>query len=506
MSLESLPVVLPSEMKKAEVAAFSAGESELKYMENAGLLVARVVEDFLITPRSSEHVYLLIGKGNNGGDAFAAGEILHKKGYSVVAFCLFSLEQCSPLAQKMAHRFKSAGGKAIHVTQPPDFEGEGVILDGLFGTGFQGKAEGLVKALIDGANHSGLAIFSIDIPSGLNGSTGEVASSAIKADQTIFLGLPKMGFFLKDGWNYVGKLVPADFGMPKKFVKQVKKEGYLVSKSDVAKKLPPIERTRHKYESGYVLAVAGSPGMPGAALMATLAALKTGSGIVRLFYPHEMKEELSAAAYELIKEGWDLKDDHRIFEEEKRAKSLIVGPGCGREPKMRKAIEKILSHTVLPCVVDADALYFLSQNKEMALPRQVILTPHHQEMKRLIDAEPDLISCQEFVDEKKVTLVLKGAPTLIFHPQTKPLIVAHGDPGMATAGTGDVLTGIIAAFLAQGLEPRDAAGVAVFLHALSGEIAADHETSYGMIATDLIHFLPEAFEALIKSKTIKDDQ
>lgn len=494
--MNGFPVVTADEMKRLEKEAFSAGASEEKYMQNAGEGIATAVEKFLIAPSNTEHIYILIGKGNNGGDGFVAGEILHRKGFSVIAYHLHPLEECSPLSQKMGKHFAKAGGKMVHLESEPIFE-KGIILDGLVGTGFRGAAEGFLSEVIETANKSDLPIFAIDIPSGLNGNTGQVQSIAIKAHTTIFLGLPKIGFYLDQGWNHVGKLVHVDFGLPEKFIEDADPIAYLPSKEKAAKALPKMERSRHKYQAGYVLAIAGSPSMPGAAMMACLAALKSGAGIIRLFYPQEIQNELTTAPYELIKEGWDLEDDTRIFEEAKRAKALLIGPGMGRTEKTEAAVKTILAKTTLPSVLDADALYVLAQNKEMSLPETTLLTPHTQEMQRILDAPPTIENCLAYIKDREVTLVLKGAPTIIFHPHTKPLIIPHGDPGMATAGTGDVLTGILAALLAQGLDPRNAAALGAYLHALAGEIAARAETSYGVIATDLIHFLPEAFEYIL---------
>ena len=490
--MRGLPVVKAEEMKRIEFLAFEEGESELQYMENAGSGIAAAVEEFLITPRVKKEIYLLVGKGNNGGDAFVAGEHLLKKGFSLTAYCLYPIEECSPLSQKMCKRFEKAGGEVALVREAPTFE-DGVILDGLVGTGFQGAASGVLAEVIEGANHSGLPIFAIDIPSGLNGNTGAVETIAIEAKTTIYLGLPKIGFFQGQGWNHVGKLLRVDFGLPEKYVENCSAVAYLVSEKKAARALPKLIRNRHKYQAGYVLTVAGSIGMPGAAIMSCLAALRAGAGIVRLFHPEKMRPEFASAPYELIREEWNLKDTARIMEEAKRAKALVVGPGMGRTKEAHQALSSVLSQVSLPTVIDADALYFLAQDPKMPLPEEAILTPHHQEMERLIGMPPTFENCQSYAKEKKVTLVLKGGPTVIFTPYGDPLIVAHGDPGMATAGTGDVLTGILGAFLAQGLSSRDSAALGVLLHALAGEIAADSETSYSLIATDLIHYLPDAF-------------
>lgn len=505
--IEGLPVISSEEMQRIEKLAIASGENEQRFMEEAGAGVALLVEKFLITPQSSGKIYLLIGKGNKGGDAFCAGEILVQKGYTVIAYHPFSLSKCSPLCQKMEKRFRSAGGTYQQIEEMPEFSSKGLIIDGLLGTGFHGEVEGLLAEVIEGANDSGLPIFSIDIPSGVDGNTGRVETIAIKADCTIFLGLPKIGFFLEQGWEHTGEMVWVDFGLPIEFLQQAEALAYLINEQEAAFAFPSPKRTQHKYERGYVLAVAGSINMPGAALMSCLATLRAGAGIVRLFYPHEMREELVSAPYELIREGWDLKDAKRIFEEEKRAKALIIGPGMGRNEEAMHAIESVLAKTKLPSVLDADALYFLAQKPKMKLPKQVILTPHHGEMKRLLgDQEPDFSHCQKYVDRMNCTLVLKGAPTVIFHPHESPLIVPRGDPGMATAGTGDVLTGILGALLAQGLTPKDAAAVGVLLHAIAGEIAAEHETSYGVIATDLIHFIPEAIQTILsEGNSIEDD-
>lgn len=495
--MQGLSVVTPEEMQRVEKLAYAEGERDQSYMENAAAGMAAFLESILVSPCTSTPIYLLVGKGNNGGDALATGVLLAEKGFSVHALLLYPHEECSPLSQKMYKRLKQAGGKFQLLSEAPTFDQKGIILDGIVGTGFKGKAEGKMALAIEGANQSGLPIFAIDIPSGLNGATGEVENIAIHAHTTLSLGLPKLGFFIEKGWDHVGNLVPIDFGMPDKYLEQADPIAHLISEEKAAESLPPLKRTRHKYQAGYVLAIGGSKLMPGAALLATLATLKAGAGIVRLFYPHEMQGELSGSFYELIKEGWDLKNPTRIFEESTRAKAMIIGPGMGRSSEAHSAVKMLLSKTTLPCILDADALYFLSQDPEIRLPKQAILTPHTQEMARILGNTPTFSRCQEFVKVKQVTLVLKGAPTVIFHPHAKPLIIPYGDPGMATAGSGDVLTGILAALVAQGLDLYKAASLGVYLHSLSGETAAFEKTSYSMTATDLIHYLPDVFHSLL---------
>lgn len=255
--------------------------------------------------------------------------------------------------------------------------------------------------------------------------------------------------------------------------------------------LPVIVRTRHKYETGYVLGISGSPEMPGAAALASLATLRSGAGIIRLF----TQPDTPAANFapEVIREVIDL---GRIEEEQERADALFLGPGLGRTSSAQKMIQKLLPRLKKPTVVDGDGLYHLAMLDHFSLPMGSILTPHHGEMTRLLGGPPTLDSCQRWVEKHEVTVILKGAPTILFHPKRHPLIVTVGDPGMATAGTGDVLTGIVAALLAQKMPPDQAAPLAVYLHGRSGEIAAEKHTSYGMIASDLIKYLTKAFVEL----------
>ncbi|MBS0649419.1 MAG: NAD(P)H-hydrate dehydratase [Verrucomicrobia bacterium] len=481
-------IVTSDEMQRIESLSIAGGSSAAAFMDKAAEGIAEAVSHFIETHHLPKRVLILAGKGNKAGDAYTAGSLLLSRHYAVQATAIFPLKECSPLCRVRHDQFLKLGGK---VTSNLDTQGCSLILDGIFGTGFKGKAEGLAAKAIEWSHETGLPILAIDIPSGLNGSTGEVGSVAIYATVTVYLGLPKLGFFMGKGWDHVGELIGVDFGLPVKFNKQVQEKALLLDPSSL--KLPPIRRSRHKYEAGYVLAVAGSPQMPGAAALATAGVLHSGAGIIRLFsLPKAPSDHLLA---EVIHEDYDLK---RIQEESKRAAAFLVGPGLGRTPAVGKLLKTLLALIRLPLVLDADALYFLAKNPSWKLPKQSILTPHHGEMQKLLNRAPTLETCQAYVEKKKVTLVLKGAPSIVFHPGKKPLIIPHGDPGMATAGSGDVLTGILAGLLAQKMEPLEAAALGVYLHAIAGELAANKLTSYCMIASDILESLPEAFEPLLE--------
>lgn len=489
----SCKVITPQEQVRIEKRACAAGSSQREYMSQAGQGIAAAVEEYLICHGTSKQVTLLIGKGNNGGDACAAGIALLKKGITLVGFSLYPAEEWSPLLKEEAAKFQASGGTLIPLPDTLDLfriPKEGIILDGIVGTGFRGGAEGIMREVILAANGSPLPILSIDIPSGLNGSTGEVATVAIEAAQTLYLEFPKLGFFLDEGWNHVGDLKQIEFGLSESTQQEAIPSAFLMGPCDATSYLPPIKRTRHKYNRGYLIAVAGSDTMPGAAFLTTLAALRSGAGIVRLFH---QSFHLPLAPEVMAQPAKEME----ILIEAERAQALLLGPGIGRAKEAKKLVKFLLKHSPLPCVVDGDALYFLSEHPSWKIRGEAILTPHRGEMERLLGGKkPNLENCQAHVEKHRVTLLLKGAPNFLFHPDKPPLIIARGDPGMATAGAGDVLTGLIAALLAQGLPPYEAAALGAYLHGLAGERAALENTSHCVIASDLITHLSDAFAAL----------
>jgi ADP-dependent NAD(P)H-hydrate dehydratase / NAD(P)H-hydrate epimerase len=473
--MEGHKVVSAQEMARVE----KGGDPEA-YMAEAGRKVAEIAIRYIETHHLSKQITLLIGKGNNGGDAYAAGICLLEEGYQVHAYPLY--DAASPLNQKFKDKFRKKRGQFF-----PKMEG--LIIDGLLGTGFKGKVEKKMAAIIELANGSGLPIIAIDIPSGLNGTTGE-AGVAIHAAETAALGMAKIGFFIDQGWNYVGKLRIVDFGLSKEALAAADPIAYLPKQLQ----LPKIPRIRHKYQAGYVVGYAGSNVFPGAAKMAGLAALRSGAGIVRIYHAGD----IGPAPLELILNEWDSLGWQYVL---KKAQSVFVGPGLGTT---KDWLKKHLKDIKQPCVIDADAL-----QPGVSYPKQAVLTPHRGEVLRLLglkqapSEEVLFAKITQFCARKGLYVVLKGAPTFIFGPKHKPMIVPRGDPGMATAGTGDVLTGVIAALLAQQVAPYEAAILGVTLHAIAGEIAAEKKTSYCMIASDLIEFLPAAFQELMQSPDLE---
>ncbi len=491
-------VIAAKEMQRIEKASIEAGANDESYMKQAAYGIAAEAMAFAERLERKKEVSLLIGKGNNGGDALAVGCYLLDKGFKVLVHLSCSLEETSPLSQKFGTRLFEKGGELR-----PKLTDRGIILDGLFGTGFSGEPTDRFRELIEAANHSLSPIIAIDIPSGVNGNTGETGSLCIHATHTVYLGLPKVGFFLGEGYNHIGTLSAVDFGMDPKYLEQASECGYLLNEQEVSKLKPIIKRNRHKYQAGYAITVGGSTGMSGAPVMTATGALRCGAGMSRLFYPKHIQGEIATYPIEVIKTPWEGEEIAEILEEADRAGVAIIGPGLGRKKGTGALLDRLLAALSIPLVLDADALHYLSTLSDYRFSRPVMLTPHHGEMLKLLKrAKPyenprDLVTAtQQYAKEKNCTVVLKGAPTWIFHQNLQPVIICRGDPGMATAGSGDVLAGMLGGLVAQGLEMHEAAVFGVYLHAVAGEFAAKARTSYCLLASDLLQFMPKAFSSL----------
>ncbi|HEX2583077.1 MAG TPA: NAD(P)H-hydrate epimerase, partial [Chlamydiales bacterium] len=309
-----IKVVTAEEMKRIEEWAIDRGCSEEAFLCEAGKKVAAIAQTF-----PGKKIVLLIGKGNKGGDAYVAGRELLKAGYEVRAYPAYPLQECSPLNQKFGKDFPQASSFACDL-----------IIDGLLGTGFHGRPEAPIARLIDVANQSQKPILSIDIPSGLNGSTGETSAHTIRATATVTLGLPKIGLFLKNGWNCVGKLHIETFGLPQEAIDEAKAVAWMPKLEELH--LPPLKRNQHKYSRGFVLGFGGSSALKGAVKLSGLAALHSGAGIVKLF----TLEEVGPTADELICQIFD----QPLWEEAlSKASAVFIGPGLGRSPAAKKWLE-----------------------------------------------------------------------------------------------------------------------------------------------------------------------
>lgn len=493
--LEGQKITTASAMAEMEKKAIAEGDATgAAYMDKAAAGIFNVVCEFVDNGGFENHVIILGAKGNNTGDAYATANHLLDEDYQVTALQLFPIEECSELTQKHAKEFTKKGGQII-IGDGIDSFGlphNGVVLDGLLGTGFKGKVEGKMADLIEKINASHHAVISIDIPSGVAGDTGRVDGAALYADLTIYLGLLKLGHLFNQGYEHVGQLAQVDFGISQKYIDSLEPAAHVVHPQLARKNLPHHKRTANKYTVGQVALVAGSMKYPGAAILTAHAALKSGAGLVRHYCEEGLEALVTNMAPEVIRTRRTVEE---ITQEAPKIKCLVVGPGLGREEKTKEFLDKLYQVGDFPLVIDADALYFFEN-----LDRDAVLTPHRGELCRLLKVDSTigdielLEKAHAFAKEKKLTIVCKGAPTTIVSFEGHKIVIPYGNRGMASGGMGDALAGIIGSLIAQGKTPHEGAVLGAALHALAGDQAAQLVSEASLTASDLINALPRLFQ------------
>lgn len=473
-------------------------------MLRAGQHVADMTQDILAS-RGEQSVLLIAGTGNNGGDVFAAAAELSRSDLDIEVWICGSQVQIKGDAQTHLKKMIRAGilPKEVHSENhlhPARWPG--LIVDGLLGTGSNGAPRGLMSRLIEWINAEAQHAFvlSVDIPSGINADSGIAEGAAVRADLTVTMGLPKTGLIRPEALPNIGNLEVADIGIPFEFIEDTDgcEEAALIDRSDLF--IPRRERDSHKGSYGHVLLIGGSKGFTGAIAMAARAALRSGAGLVSVLTPEEVWPVVAqACGPEVMVHSFPMlgKLNLDFSKDWKNADAVLAGPGLGRTEETKAFVENLCKACNVPLVLDADALC-VSPEKIAAASCPVILTPHPGEFERLFGAPVTdrWAQAREAAEQIGQTLVLKGAGTLVAEPGKKLAVNLTGNPGMATGGSGDVLAGILTAFLGSGMEPFDAAMTAVYLHGLAGDIAAEDVTQESLIATDIIRALPDAFRFL----------
>jgi NAD(P)H-hydrate epimerase len=453
-------------------------------------------------------VVIFAGPGNNGGDALALARMLLDRQYLVECYLISEKGKLSADCKVNLGRLEQYGSQQlIWIKNPKDFpvfRNTDLIIDGLFGSGIKGALEGLYKKLIDYINESGDEIISIDIPSGLGGEDQFKLDfpSIIKAKHTLSFQFPFLSFFFEENYEYTGTWHVLDIGLHPEIIENTPSGYKTIEKNEVAEILPKRNKFSHKGSYGHALIIAGSRGMMGAAVLAGKAALRSGAGLVSVHVPHSTYEIVQSVFPEAIVSI----DDHpTVFSSPPiltKYSALGLGPGLGQSAETVSAISKILEDISLPLLLDADALNILGKHKDLIekLPENSILTPHPLEFERLAGKSDNgydrHILQKEFSAKHKLIVILKGAYTGISFPDGTYVFNTSGNPGMATGGSGDVLSGIIVSLLAQGVSPEKAAIAGVYLHGVAGDFAAKKMGEESMIAGDIISFLGEAFKAV----------
>jgi NAD(P)H-hydrate epimerase len=387
-------------------------------------------------------------------------------------------------------------------------------VDAIFGTGLSKDIKGSLAQTIDLLNASGVPVISVDIPSGVSSDNGKVMGTAVSAKATVTFGAPKRGHFLHPGAEYAGELFVEDIGFPEEFFNDIKCN--LLEREEMAALLPSRPRYSHKGQYGHVLIVAGSRGKTGAAFMAAKACLMSGAGLVTLGVPESLMEVFQTRVTEEMCLPLPDSGDGTLSSKaidpimgflENSADALAIGPGIGVSNETKALVQKLAATVKVPTIMDADALNCL--DKKPGAPKKakapLVLTPHpgefaHMSGLKIEDVETNRIEAAiAFSRKSGAILVLKGVPTVVAEPDGEIFINTTGNPSMAKAGTGDVLTGMVASFIGQGLSPLDAARLGVYVHGMAGDLAASEFGLHSVLASDIIGAIPEAFKSLRRS-------
>jgi len=478
--------------------------SSVDLMERASLAV---YEALIQTLDPLNPVYVFAGPGNNGGDALSVARMLLTSDIKPKVFivtdsdklsddCLINKERLSRLIPVYSIREK----KDI-----PDIPDKCSVVDGLFGSGLNRPLDGIYAEVVHAINNSGVKVYSIDMPSGLSmeDNSDNIKNNIIKAHTVFSLQLPKLSLLLPDSAEFCKRIAILDIGLSPSVIGEQSTNYYLTEKSDVSKLILPRDRFAHKGRFRRAFLVMGSQGKMGAAILASMACLRTGVGLLTVHAPRCGLDVLQATVPEAMVDV-DIDDEH-VTRVDFDTDNHIIGIGCGigTQRETKKLVAKLMQQNHRPMVLDADALNIIASDDELKynIPENSIITPHPVEFERLAgkhfsSAYERLQHAKEFANRHKVYIVLKGAYTAVITPDKNVYFNPTGNPGMATGGSGDVLAGILTSLLAQGYTPANAALLGVFLHGLAGDLAAKSKSEYSMLPSDLINYIGKAYHVL----------
>jgi len=514
-------------MREVDRAAIEdLGIPSLVLMENAALGVVDAIGEATGAIGEAESAAVFCGPGNNGGDGLAVARHLAVRGWEITVFLASGGKELSGDAGAQLAICRKMDLPIVELATEGDArsalaaaEGHDLIVDALFGTGLARPLSGLFAVLVDGISDLARPCVAVDLPSGLNGSRAEPLGPHVRAALTVTFAAPKVAHVLTPAAAAVGELVVADLGIPPRLIEEVAEPSgrlYLVVGEELAGWLPPRAAEAHKGDFGHVLLVAGSPGKAGAAILAARAAVHSGAGLVTAAVPEPILDVVDLGSLESMTLGLSADNAGQLAERAADAllaaaegkAVLALGPGLGQGPETVAAIRRIVLEAKLPLVLDADGINaFAGRAAELAArSAATVLTPHPGELGRLLemstaDVQADrLAAARRAAAETGALVVLKGSRTLIAEPGGDVWVNPTGNPGMATGGSGDVLTGLVAGLIAQreayGLALRDAVLLAVYLHGLAGDLAVRERGENALAAGDLLEFLPAAFAEL----------
>ncbi len=491
----------------------------LVLMENAGRGVVEIMEKHFGAMRGKT-VIVICGKGNNGGDGYVVARHLFNKGAKVIVLLLWKPSEQKGDAKitfesilKISSKFKKHQMLQIKELKSSHtlrlLPKQDIIIDAIFGTGFSGEVRESYKSVIEWINKTDAKKVSIDIPSGVNADNGEVSNVAVKADLTVTMALKKIGLITGKGMSYAGKVEVVDISMPKEIVTLQKPATFIVHGEDVRKVLPTRSLNAHKHSVGKIFVLAGSTGFTGAAAMTASTAMKAGAGAVVLGTPKSVYPIIAKKLTEVMVEPLPDTEEgtlslaayDKILNHLKWADLLICGPGISRNQETCQLIWRLILEYNKKILIDADGLNNLSEKISFLknhTSREIIITPHTGELSRLTglsstEIEKNRVTiARQIAKQFRLTIVLKGASTITASEDGNVYINSTGNPGMASAGMGDVLAGLIGGLWAQGMNRTEAAYVGVYLHGYAGDMAKNKYGEKSLLAMDVQGFLPKS--------------
>ncbi len=501
------------------------GIPSIVLMENAGRQAVAAMEA-AFEDLADSHVGVLCGRGSNGGDGFVVARTLIQRGIETSVFLLGSVAEVRGDARINLEVLGRIGLTVVEITSAQEWELHfsemsecDLLVDAILGTGFHGQLSGLLETVVADVNGLGVPVVAIDLPTGLSADTHEVDGEAIDATMTVTLAAPKLPLILPPGDAHGGDLVIADIGIPLPVLDEV--EGphiEILTREDMRDLVPARAAESHKGDFGRVLVVAGSFGRAGAAHLAAIGALRSGAGLVTIATPRSCLPMVAAMAPEYMTEPLDETPagtvDFPALERvlEITADIIAVGPGLGQSPGTAAFVQGLVERAGVPLVLDADALNAFAGDPDRLTGRDgvdVVITPHPGEMARLLNISVEALQrdrlqhAMAFAESHRVHVVLKGHRTIIAGPDGRAFINLTGNSGMATGGTGDLLTGMIAAWFAQLLDAEAACKLAVYLHGSAGDLAEADEGDVALIAGDIAGRLGDAVLELTARRRVK---
>lgn len=512
-----MKILSAQEMRNIDSQAIrDYGMPSILLMENAGVKTAEVIKGLLPQPEN-KRVVIIVGKGNNGGDGIVVARHLLNWGVDVDTFLTADIPDLTgdshtnyQILQKMSERiFPLKEEKDLQFFRQSLMSSD-LVVDALYGIGFKGRFGEFESRIVKMVNGTGLPVVAVDIPSGVDADTGRVRGEAIRATNTVTFALPKLGLVLQPGKEFVGQLTVADITIPQALLTDNKLKTDLIDEDFIRPLINKRPAESHKGTYGHALVIGGSLGLTGAVMMTSNAALRCGAGLVTTAVPESLLDIVEGGFLEVMSLPLAQTDQGTIALEALPAIGNLlgtvsvcaIGPGMSGAKEVNAIVRFVLEESGVPVVIDADGINAIRGDIAVLKDRQipVVLTPHPGEMARLTGMKISVIQAnrikiaRDFAQEWGVTLVLKGNNTVIATKSGELYANTTGNPGMATAGSGDVLCGIITGLIAQGIKPQSAAVAGVFIHGLAGDQAAENKGQRGLIAGDLIDKLPEVLK------------